>query len=433
MEALEGNEYLRVPSQMDETVGAKKKFALLFTNTMNEKCLGHVSPMLDFARGRLTGYDYSFVTTSSSNLLESMNIPYVNCMNGIDEIAFTNHVVKDILGCDIFIRDDLKRDAQIRIFARTVGLMPFLCSYIESKKPDLIIYDAGCQWVWACINLPHFAKIPRACWVTNLHNVVLLAALEIGEETLRDERTRMVSDVAREYMFAKYKLQLPKSVWLAKHSTNNILPIYSNWLSDIERSRLRPPEFYCIGCKKPSLDEADEECSTLMEQLHEQRLAGKFVIYVTFGTVVPDYATNIFLDMMKKIMAAFGNDDSFFVVVSVGGERKFSETPQNFLVKRTVQQKNLLSAGCFDLMICHGGWNTLQEGLHYKTPMLIIPPPFADQPFNARWLSEKGWAQELTTDFTVSELRASCLSILTSSNSKHPPEGMYDDTDQLFA
>jgi len=95
----------------------------------------------------------------------------------------------------------------------------------------------------------------------------------------------------------------------------------------------------------------------------------------------------------RTCYASFGGDSSVLVVLSVGPQADalvgLPEAPPNFIVRKSVPQLEVL-ARC-DLVVMHGGANTLHEALGFALPLIVVPM-FADQPGNARSVARSGAA-----------------------------------------
>lgn len=101
---------------------------------------------------------------------------------------------------------------------------------------------------------------------------------------------------------------------------------------------------------------------------------------------------NRLLDLIGKV------PQPFRFIVSSGPSTEIT-LPKNCVGKDFVEQEATLS--CSDLMISHGGNNTLTECFHMGVK-LIIMPLFSDQPDNAQRLVDLGLGYRLNP-FTCTE------------------------------
>jgi MGT family glycosyltransferase len=104
-------------------------------------------------------------------------------------------------------------------------------------------------------------------------------------------------------------------------------------------------------------------------------------IYVSIGTVLDDIRSSIF----SKIIAAF--KDSHFNIIANTDPALFEAWPDNFIVQKLCPQLEILER--VDLVISHGGFNTVNEALYFNKPILAIPLAW-DQSPNSDLLVKNG-------------------------------------------
>lgn len=113
------------------------------------------------------------------------------------------------------------------------------------------------------------------------------------------------------------------------------------------------------------------------------------IIYISMGTMI-----NLSTQFYEKCIAAFGNKD-VIVIISLGHSVKvesFKSVPNNIFLYSFVPQLEVLENS--DLFITHGGMNSVNEGLYYGVPMLIIPIG-NDQPTVANRVEEIGLGKKI--------------------------------------
>ncbi|MGM5630454.1 glycosyltransferase [Apibacter raozihei] len=104
-------------------------------------------------------------------------------------------------------------------------------------------------------------------------------------------------------------------------------------------------------------------------------------IFVSIGTVL----TDIRKDFFTKLIDAF-KDKDVTIIASVDPEL-FEKWPDNFIVQKYLPQIQLLPH--MDAVICHGGFNTINESLMNSLPMVVIPLAY-DQFYNASLVENSG-------------------------------------------
>lgn len=121
------------------------------------------------------------------------------------------------------------------------------------------------------------------------------------------------------------------------------------------------PNYHFVG---PVIHQRAEKI--LFDWRKLEQLGGQPVILVSIGTTFDHVYKK---DFFAKVIEAFANEPLTVVVVSAPD--LFEQWPANFIVQRHVPQLELLSY--LDLVVCHGGHNTVCETLTSGLPMVVIP------------------------------------------------------------
>jgi UDP:flavonoid glycosyltransferase YjiC (YdhE family) len=111
------------------------------------------------------------------------------------------------------------------------------------------------------------------------------------------------------------------------------------------------------------------------------------LVYVTLGSVAPtmDFFPGVYREAIDAL-----TDLPVRVLVTVGRDRDPADigpVPPNVHVARWLPQADVMPHTA--AMICHGGSGTVRAGLAAGVPMAVLPL-FADQPHNARRVTELG-------------------------------------------
>lgn len=112
------------------------------------------------------------------------------------------------------------------------------------------------------------------------------------------------------------------------------------------------------------------------------KLGDRTKILVSVGTTFGPTANQQFF---KKIVEALGDED--YTVVVISDTDVFEHIPDNFIVQKRVPQLELLPH--LDLVICHGGFNTVNETLSNAKPLIVLPKAY-DQSYVASKVEESG-------------------------------------------
>jgi len=134
------------------------------------------------------------------------------------------------------------------------------------------------------------------------------------------------------------------------------------------------------------------------------------VIYLSLGSLgCMDVA------LMQRLIDALATTEHR-TIVSMGPLKDQMTLGPNMAGDRFLPQPSILPQ-C-DLLITHGGNNTLCEGFHFGLPMIGLPL-FWDQYDNAQRLRETGFGERLPTyDWTVDELMGTVNRLLADSDLK---------------
>src|SRR5207249_7085063 len=110
------------------------------------------------------------------------------------------------------------------------------------------------------------------------------------------------------------------------------------------------------------------------------------IVYLSLGSLGSADVT-----LMQKLIDTLGLTD-YFVVVSMGPQHEELRLAPNMSGKEFLPQPAILPQ--VDLVITHGGNNTVTESLHFGKPMVLLPL-FWDQHDNAQRMQELGLGRRL--------------------------------------
>ncbi|MFO6497518.1 MULTISPECIES: macrolide family glycosyltransferase [Bacillus] len=123
-----------------------------------------------------------------------------------------------------------------------------------------------------------------------------------------------------------------------------------------------------------------------------EELRGERVLYISMGTVLDNKE-----DFFNMCIDAFSDFQGKVVIAA--GERtdqsKLKEAPDHFMISAYVPQLEVLKAA--DVFITHGGMNSVNEGIHFEVPLVVIPHD-KDQPIVAGRVTELGAGCALSED-----------------------------------
>ncbi|CAG2161561.1 unnamed protein product [Oppiella nova] len=269
---------------------------------------------------------------------------------------------------------------------------PYIRNIIADLKPDVIISDnlitlpsivtSGIPWIFSWSNNPHSLdygyedkRLPPS-----------FLGLPTNSETEVKEKYRQQLNEGKGDKWYTYRDQLIASgcpelkdflMWTPSPFANIYMIPKELDYTDI---RPLPDNFYGFDCFKRS---GNEDKFEVPESLKNR--SGK-LIYLSLGSMG---SGNV--ELMKRLVAILSKSKHRFIV-SKGVKHNEYELADNMWGERSVPQVKVLSV--VDLMITHGGNNTVTETMYFGKPMIVLPL-FADQYDNAQRIQEKGFGIRL--------------------------------------
>ena len=255
--------------------------------------------------------------------------------------------------------------------------LPFLLEATRRDKPDIIIHDMTCFWgkyVAQILDIPAVATIPQFPFNRKRRPEAYpgmyadLARMMLTGIPAMIQFRRIAGRISRRYSVERVGFM----DLLANHEELNIVFTsrrFQPYAADFDE------RFAFVG---PSIAGRGEKLDFSLE------FARGPLLYVSLGTILSPS-----LDFYRMCREAFRDDDKR-VLFSVGQAAKMSElepVPGNFLLHHYVPQLEVLKQA--DVFICHGGMNSVSEGLWYGVPLVVIPQG-SDQYLVARRVEELG-------------------------------------------
>jgi len=122
----------------------------------------------------------------------------------------------------------------------------------------------------------------------------------------------------------------------------------------------------------------------LTVRIESERALGLFkpIIFCALGSLNHLYSRRI--SFFKRLINVFRNKSSFYLILALGDSTRleiFDPLPDNIFIFHSVPQSQLLKKT--ELMITHGGHNSIMECINNGVPMLVYPCNQVDQPGNA--------------------------------------------------
>lgn len=165
--------------------------------------------------------------------------------------------------------------------------------------------------------------------------------------------------------------------WL-KPFTYRGLPVLSLHALEFEFPHRPPAAVHYLGPQVPSARSDASADDPEMQQIRRiieavDRDTERTLVYVGFGSFF-----TVDSALLSRLMEALGRRDEWQVILSLGGDATFARDalPQNVAAFPWVPQLEVLRAA--DVMIGHGGINSVDECVLAGVPMLVYPGPETD-------------------------------------------------------
>lgn len=307
--------------------------------------------------------------------------------------TFQAYLNSDITAAEIsrlLLHGNLASVTQL-ILRSTEQLLPFLLTELAREKPDLVIFDSIALW----------GKMATT-------QLGLRAAASISHLVM-DEKHMTPSD-----MLHVLWQTLPKVPGILRQRRRLIQRYGAAFptASPLFPMRDRLNLVFTLRDLQPATAIIDETFRFVGPSINPQTRHGDFpfealrqppIIYISLGTV---HTTQH--EFFKTCFAAFADFPAQFIL-SAGGQANLAAlgpVPDNFIVRATVPQLEVLQRT--DIFITHGGINSVQEGLYYGVPLILIPQQF-EQLLNARSVVAHGAGLIITARLQGKPLTATQL------------------------
>jgi MGT family glycosyltransferase len=157
-----------------------------------------------------------------------------------------------------------------------------------------------------------------------------------------------------------------------------------------------------------SVRETDQDYE--LPELVRNRPEGSALIYLSLGSL-----GSADVDLMRRLVSVLSSSPHRFIV-SKGPQHAEFELADNMVGSEFLPQTKIMPL--VDLVITHGGNNTITEAFHFGKPMIVLPL-FWDQYDNAQRVDETGFGVRLATyAFTDDEMHGA-LDRLLKDESLH--------------
>jgi UDP:flavonoid glycosyltransferase YjiC (YdhE family) len=289
-------------------------------------------------------------------------------------------------------------------------MVPDLVKLGRTWKPDMFIRESaevGAVFAAEHLGLPHADVVPAA-W---------LKGISMFEEGAAEHLDPIRQSVG---LGPDPSLESLHRYLVITYSP----PTFS--LHDIDIERPYPATTHFI--RPEFFDQAGKEkLPAWVSALPEQR-----TVYVTLGTEVNNMPGSGFYPRVLQTIIDGLRDEPVNLIVTVGRDKDpadFGDQPPNVHIERYIPQSLLLPLS--DLMIMHGGSNSLLQAVDAGLPMVLIPL-IADQFFNGAVTSSLGLGPVVQLERLTSEtIRTAAREALQNRSYRQNVERLRDEMHAL--
>jgi UDP:flavonoid glycosyltransferase YjiC (YdhE family) len=318
--------------------------------------LGHLHPMVPLARAFANaGHGVTFaVSPSFHGYVEAAGFPAVGV--GLDWLESEMERTFPEVRSDIMQREGVERAWRLAFSRSARRLLPELIALVAATQPDVIVSESS---EWSGPLAGEVCRVPHAL-------------LGIGASL---PRSVLVGVYGEPWNRARARLGLPPDPDLVRVCPQLYLDAYPPSFQPLHVGDLAPKHYvlrpvpYQVGDvpQLPWLDELD----------------GRPTAYVTMGTVF-----NRVADAIARVLDALAGEQ-LNVVATIGdnGNSACLRPGARVWIERYLPLAAILDR--VDVVICHGGYNTVVAALVAGKPMLCLPLG-ADQHYNAFRVSASG-------------------------------------------
>mgnify|MGYP002623029295 CR=1 FL=1 len=257
-------------------------------------------------------------------------------------------------------------------------LLPWLLEELRREQPDLVVFDSICLWG---MQAAYLLELPS---VASISTFVQQGVK--GMINWRDGLALVWQALPALPALLWRRRQLIRTYGEEAFPHPQIFPCISN-TNIVYTSREFQPEtdfiddtFHFVG---PSINsEARETADFPWHRLED----GRCLIYLSLGTLYHNKA-----DFYRMAFNAFADHPAQFVLSAgrLTDIAALGPIPDNFIVRSFVPQLELLPR--INAFITHGGMNSINEGLYYGVPLVVVPQQM-EQTMNARQAANVGAA-----------------------------------------
>ncbi len=264
----------------------------------------------------------------------------------------------------------------VYLLQETVRLLPFTLDLLRREQPDVVMFDSLALWGMQATRLQAVSSVASI--------TTLVQEGVAGIVGWRDYPHLIRQALPHLPALLRLRKQLVNAYGARIFPRQAIFPCTGD-MNLVYTSREFQPAtpfiddtFHFVG---PSIQETSRAET---EFPWEALVPGRKKIYISLGTV---YTGNLrfYRSVIEALAGHFAQ-----VILSIGRQteaRNLGVVPDNFIVRPFVPQLKMLQN--VDVFVTHGGMNSVNEGLYYGVPLVVVPQQL-EQALNGRQVARQG-------------------------------------------
>jgi len=263
----------------------------------------------------------------------------------------------------------------IFLLRESARLLPYVLDQIKQEQPHIMMFDSTCLWGHQgaiLTNVPGIAS----------HSTIIFKGIP-GILKPRDYFYAIGQALPKLPQLLRIKRQLIQTYGPQLFPDKDIFPVVGD-LNLQYTSRLFQPETEFINGRFRHTGPSIQPNTRKPHDFPFDQLKDNPIVYISMGTIHQQTAS-----FYRTCYQAFADFPAQFVL-TLGQQLNPADlgaAPANFIVQSYVPQLELLPK--VDLFITHGGINSVQEGLYFGVPLVVVPQQM-EQMLNGRLVAKHG-------------------------------------------
>lgn len=288
-------------------------------------------------------------------------------------------------------------------------ILPDLLDMTRAEAPDIIIHDSMCPWGWLVakkLGIPH---------VSSMSLLALTPALLIKSGTFTAMLPKIITGLPLLMKFQQISGEIKRQHGVTPPSFADFLNVTGTVTVNYTSRYFQPdgdsfPDtLKFVGPQIDPRHDGDAGGSDFpFDWLDERPL-----VYVSLGTVI-----NQNIAFFREAVNAFAGSP-YQVVMSIGRKNDpvaLGSVPDNILVRSFVPQLEILKRT--SAFVTHAGMNSVQEGLYFDVPLLLVPQQVEQRMVAGRVKALGAGLMSNSPTVPSGELRAGVDRLITEPNFK---------------